>query len=660
MRKKLLASGIILLFFIPLVSTEMNESDTFDIPYQDGWPQETTGKIDSSPVIADLDNDGKQEIIVGSGADDDSKFKVYVFHHNGVIMEGWPISIKRDIYCSPAIGDLDNDGDLEIIIGDLTHVYAWHHDGAPLTGWPKSIDFLTSSPTLYDIDSDGDLEIIIGGTMQSRATLFVWHHDGTNMEGWPQIITDYDYSHIEDSSPAVGDIDGDGDVEIVVGVRTETDSVYNGYIYGWHHNGQLLEDWPISTGQHWLFISSPALGDLDNDGDLEIVAGTTNGYVWALHHDGNNLTGWPKFIPSWIQDQALADVNQDGELEVISGGVDTRRVYVWDKYGKLLDGWPQKAYGKVYDSPIVGDIAGDEHLEVIMTSDNHKVYAWHYNGTLVAGFPLETMGVICSTPCLGDVDNDGDVELIVGSEDRHLYVWDLPHPYKQDNMEWPMFQHDPYHTGEFSFGRGFCVDANGPYYNRIDNGNDFIGTVLNGEPPFEWHWDFGDGNSSNEQNPTHVYDKVGDYIVNLTVIDSVGNRTYDEDMVYISLFGRDENGALRISITGGFGITAKIENIGTVDAEGVEWSLDIDDNIVNVEDVILVYPVDGKKSGVIDIPACESKSIWFFVLRKLGDLDDLFTYSRVTFYINFSAKIMDCTASDSIDAKIKYLVFVQD
>jgi len=453
--------GVIILLlgisFVPVsVGLTKSNEDIFpeilDIPYQDGWPQETTGRVDSSPVIADLDDDGMPEIIVGSGATGDNKFKVYVFHSDGSIMDGWPVPISGEIYGSPAVGDLDKDGDFEIIIGCFgSFIYVWHHDGTIVDGWPQKVDYITASPTLADIDNDGDLEIITGTTgvanSRSCARVDVWHHDGTDADGWPILITDYNYSSIEYSSPAVGDIDGDEDVEIIVGIRTQTVPRYDGYIYAWHHDGALVDGWPFCTGQVGEVFSSPALGDLDGDNDLEIIASSDNGHVWALHHDGSNVSGWPKYIPSWIRSQALADVDNDGILEVISGAVDTKSVYVWDNNGLLADGWPQTTNGFVYESPIVGDVAGDERLEIIATSFDYNVYAWHHNGTMVSGFPLETGNKISSTPCIGDIDKDGDLELIVGSKDKKLHVWDLPHPYDSDTMEWPMFQHDTHHTG---------------------------------------------------------------------------------------------------------------------------------------------------------------------------------------------------------------------
>ena len=73
----------------------------------------------------------------------------------------------------------------------------------------------------------------------------------------------------------------------------------------------------------------------------------------------------------------------------------------------------------------------------------------------------------------------------------------------------------------------FYVDANGPYIGFKQQIIQFNGEVTNGVPPYQWHWDFGDGTISNKQNPTHSYDSIGNYTVILTVEDAEDNIVQD-------------------------------------------------------------------------------------------------------------------------------------
>jgi len=409
-----------------------------DIPYQQGWPR-YAGVVDSSPALGDIDGDGDLEIVVGSRDE-----KVYAWHHDGSTVKGWPRSTWTEVISSPALGDIDGDGDLEIVVGSSWRdgkiggkLYVWHHNGSIVEGWPKEAGSYDgfSTPALGDIDRDGDLEIVVGensiGSGISR--IYAWHHDGSIVEGWPVIIGDYVNVY---SSPALGDIDGDGDIEIVVGSL-------DGNVYVWHHNGSNVTGWPKKTG--YRIKSSPALGDIDGDGDIEIVVGSDKVYAW--HHDGSNVTGWPKKTDKRVESSpALGDIDGDGDIEIVVGSGDDK-VYAWHHEGSNVTGWPVKTSDYVKSSPALGDIDGDGDVEVIVGSADGKVYTWHHDGSLVEGWPKEaTYRWVKSSPALGDIDGDGDIEVVVGSYSK-VCAWDCSGIYNPNNIEWGTFHHDVMRTG---------------------------------------------------------------------------------------------------------------------------------------------------------------------------------------------------------------------
>ena len=74
---------------------------------------------------------------------------------------------------------------------------------------------------------------------------------------------------------------------------------------------------------------------------------------------------------------------------------------------------------------------------------------------------------------------------------------------------------------------GLIADADGPYGAEVKEDIEFLGYAEGGIPPYNWSWDFGDGNTSYEQNPLHNYSTKGVYVVNLTVTDEDGNGVID-------------------------------------------------------------------------------------------------------------------------------------
>jgi len=77
---------------------------------------------------------------------------------------------------------------------------------------------------------------------------------------------------------------------------------------------------------------------------------------------------------------------------------------------------------------------------------------------------------------------------------------------------------------------GFSVNAHGPYHGSVGEVLQFTGSAANGTPPYAYHWDFGDGQTSEQQNPTHTYSDIGNYTVVLSVTDAdditISDRTW--------------------------------------------------------------------------------------------------------------------------------------
>lgn len=391
------------------------------------WPRDTGAPVNSSPILGDLDQDGLLEIVVG--ADNN---KVYAWNADGSLLAGWPVTTGDSVRSSPALADIDRDGRLDVVVGSFDNkVYIWNFNGSLLAGWPAVTGSVVySSPAVGDIDGDQQPEIVVGSFDNK---VYAWNADGTLVRGWPKPTGLFVYS-----SPALADLDQDGRLDVIVG----TD---NNRVFAWRGDGTDLPGWPTAT-EH-VVPSSPAVGDLDNDGELEVVVGSWD-QVFVWNSRGERKAGWPVTAGHQIPSSpALADVNRDGELEIIVGCKDGR-VYIWNAAGQPLPGWPAITDAEITASPVVADLNGDGVLEIAVGSKDNKMYVWDAEGRLMPGWPKRTDGPIASTPAIGDLDGDGTLELVVGSKDARVYAWSFERTGAfAPRVVWGNFHGDPTHSG---------------------------------------------------------------------------------------------------------------------------------------------------------------------------------------------------------------------
>src|SRR6185369_387865 len=214
------------------------------------------------------------------------------------------------IQISPAVADLDGDGSPEILAAnDLNQIFVWRANGTLLPGWPKSLAFFSTNIAVDDLTGDGQKEIII----TTFGSVRVFDKNGTMLPGWPF------FTNASNSPPAIGDVDGDGQKEIVVATLTGPTNLYM-----IKANGVVMPNWPKAINpqlaSNFNASSYPVLGDLDGDGAMECVIGSANGFVHVFRANGSYLPGWPQATKAApVNPPAIGDIDGDGLPEVVAG-----------------------------------------------------------------------------------------------------------------------------------------------------------------------------------------------------------------------------------------------------------------------------------------------------------------------------------------------------
>lgn len=387
------------------------------------WQYDTgsTG-VESKAAIADVDGDGLPEVVVGAGSTftPGTSPGVYVLSHTGTLQCSFPTG--DGVYSSPALADLDLDdaGRLEIAFGSWDFKFrVINHDCSPKYQITLT-DSIWSSPAIGDLDGDGIPEIVVGGDHNPPGTagdgglIHAFRRDlASELPGFPVGIDEVVYS-----SPALGDVDGDGELDLVFGTGwcwdrpacapLGTTHDVTEAVYALDRFGAPIPSWPYLLPANQYAFGSPALADFDGDGDAEVVVNTLQkvdsgpqGWVYALEGDGTALPGWPKqpVTPATCDTQihngtsasaVVADLDGDAVLEIAL--VSNWEVVVWTPAGVQLsrdDACPDPPGDWVMtaDGPMValgvGDLDADGAAELVATGFNAsgsagRVYSWSF------------------------------------------------------------------------------------------------------------------------------------------------------------------------------------------------------------------------------------------------------------------------------------------
>jgi hypothetical protein len=286
-------------------------------PASGKWPV-SLGSWDAvvpcSPVLADLDGDGASEVLVAATG---STNMLYAVRGDGKLLWSRIYTVHGPI----SAADMDRDGNVEIALCGYAaatsniYTYILDHQGQMLKKWKGGSDMGT---VISDLDADGKSEVVFCTEDSVKAV----HLDGSTL--W---TTKAPGAFSGSGAISVGDLDGDGKKEVFVSTLVDSGSFQYTLVYAFDCRGRPLSEAGFpKTILGYAVSSEPLIGDLDGDGRKELLVGAAGASLMAWRLDGRIVAGFPRLgvATDYYVTPSLCDVDQDGLTEILLGGEDGR------------------------------------------------------------------------------------------------------------------------------------------------------------------------------------------------------------------------------------------------------------------------------------------------------------------------------------------------
>ncbi len=402
-----------------------------------GWSGHTisnSASSYSSVAAADVDGDGDMDAISASYADN----RISWYENDGNDDPSFTeriISSSVNIPYGAAAADVDGDGDTDVLVAAyfINSILWFENSGTqPVTWTQRTIS--TTATTAYtvfaaDVDGDGDMDAL---SASSGANSVEWYrNDGNTPPGWSKETIATGVANGQ--AVFATDMDHDGDVDVL------TASFSDNAVRWFESSGGLSPGFAA----HVISNSTPGAhavlaADVDDDGDQDILSvGQLDGTLgWhenrSIHRNAHLSVS--RSVSSTLQDPveiSLADVDGDGDLDIVSGSTDDDTVAWHQNSGSSPPTWTTRTISTAADgvlSVAMADVDGDGNIDALSASSNDDKIAWHQNDPGIPA-PVWTERVIstgadgASSVAAADVDGDGDIDVLSVSENDSKLAW---------------------------------------------------------------------------------------------------------------------------------------------------------------------------------------------------------------------------------------------